>query len=358
MIGIEDDAGREYLARRGAQSSDHLGEEWDVIAHRRDHPFLASSWLSPWWEAFAPRGAQPALVKDTDAFGLMQAAPLYRPLHSRRLHGFANVHTPISGVISSERATRAMVDLPPEVRRLVWQSLNHTEAVAMAAELSTRGWLGLVEPQHQSPVVEMEQSADAYARSRGRSLRQRAGRLERKLRRELDASFVFAHPYENRGFFEECLQLEAFGWKGRGKTAILSDLQTARFYRAVAATSGARVAAIASPTGPIAFALCLLHRERLFLLKTGYDERHHNLSPGFALQYWLVTLCHDVDLQAYELLGAADPWKLQLANANRPISRLIADRRTPVGRARQVARRARPAAKLLHARVARLSPAP
>jgi CelD/BcsL family acetyltransferase involved in cellulose biosynthesis len=351
VSGIEDHAPREDLANRGTQSVNELRGEWDAIAEGLDHPFLASSWLSLWWEAFAPMGAQPAVVKATDAFGLVQAAPLYRPLHGQRLHGFANVHTPISGIVSSERATRAMIDLPPGVRRLVWQSLNHAEAVAMAAELSTRGWLGLVEPQHRSPVVEMEQSADAYAGSRGRSLRQRAGRLERKLRREHDASFVFAHPYESRGFFEECLQLEAFGWKGRGKTAILSDLRTARFYRAVAATSGARVAAIASPTGPIAFAFCLLHRDRLFLLKTGYDERFRNLSPGFALQYWMIALCHELDLQAYELLGAADPWKLQLANADRPISRLIADRRTLVGRTRQLVRKARPAAKSVRARV-------
>ncbi len=324
---------------------------WDELAGELDHPFLTSGWLAPWWQEFAPPGARSAVVETRDAVGLTLAAPLLRHAHGRSLYGYANVHTPISGVIRAGRASGVALPLPQETTRLVWPSLNHAEALATAADLSGSGWLPAVEPQHCSPVVEMCDSASAYAASRGAKLRQRAGRLERKLAREHHASFVFGHPAANRRLFEESLQLEAFGWKGRRSTAILSDQRTARFYRAIAATPAARLAAIASPDGPISFALCLLHRDRLYLLKTGYDEHYRSLSPGFVLQFATIALCHDLELAGYELLGAADPWKIQLANRARPISRLVAHRNTLPGLVRTGVRKARPLAKSLHARV-------
>jgi CelD/BcsL family acetyltransferase involved in cellulose biosynthesis len=115
--------------------------------------------------------------------------------------------------------------------------------------------------------------------------------------------------------------------------------------------ASARLSVITTAAGPIAFALCLLHQNRLYLLKTGYDERHHQLSPGLVMHWAIIDRCHQLGHEAYELLGSADPWKLQLATGDRPISRLIAHKNSPAGRARAGIRRLRPIAKKLHSHV-------
>lgn len=213
---------------------------------------------------------------------------------------------------------------------LVGQARFRTEP-PLPADGLVAGLVGLLRPSGRKP--------------RGRNLRQRATRLERKLQRESSAALTIARPSEDRRLFERCLQLEARGWKGKAGTAILSSVRTARFYRQVAEQPAARLFALDSSHGLLAFSLCLLHRQRLFLLKTAYNEEHRTASPGLVLHYATIGVCHELNLEAYELLGGADPWKLRLANGSRSISRLVAHRPTPLGSAGHRVRAARTLAK-------------
>ncbi len=354
------DPSLELAGGRSARTSTRVGEGvpgrlqleggWDEQAVRLEHPFLTSAWLQAWWDAFAPADAVP--LRDVSGAGkLLSTWPIYARRGGRDLCGLANVHTPISGRLRPLRPISSESLVPPSAGRILWPALNHHEAVALTEILEPAGWIATVEPQRRSPIVEMDADQAAYARTRGRSLRQRAGRLERKLVREHDAQFRLVEPDPEHGLHRACVELEAAGWKGRNRTAILSDPGTAQFYDAVAGMPAARLSAITVPSGPIAFALCLLHDRRLYLLKTGYDERYRQLSPGLVLQWSIINHCHHLGLEAYELLGSADPWKLQLATADRAISRLVAHKDTPAGRARAGVRRLRPLAKNLHGRL-------
>lgn len=324
-----------------------LGSGWDAQADRLEHPFLTSGWLQAWWDAFAPAGAE--VVAGVPGLGGPLAGwPVYGRRGGRDLCALSNVHTPISGRLRTLQPVSAENVFPPAASRILWPSLNHHEAVALSETLGPAGWIGNVEPQRRSPIVEMDSDQAAYARTRGRSLRQRAGRLERKLIREHEAKFRLLEVAADPSLLRACLELEAAGWKGRNNTAILSDPRTASFYAAVAALDAARLSVITTADGPIAFALCLLHDERLYLLKTSYDERYRPVSPGLVLHWAIINNCHKLELRAYELLGSADPWKLQLATSTRAISRLVAHKKTPYGHARTAVRRLRPIAKNLH----------
>lgn len=329
-----------------------LGDGWDLSASRLEHPFLTSAWLQAWWASFGPGESNRGALSP-----LLSGWPLCFRRNGKDLCALANVHTPISGRLRPLQSAGAESPWPIEgtANRIIWPSLNHPEALALAASLDRRGWIGIVEPQRRSPLVEMYSDQVAYSRTRSRDLRQRAGRLQRKLMREHNAQFRLLEANDDPGLYRACLQLEAAGWKGREATAILSNRPTTRFYQAVGLMPASRLSVITVAGSPIAFALCLLHNQRLYLLKTAYDERYRQLSPGLVLQWAIIDRCHTIPLDAYELLGSADPWKLQLSTTVRPISRLVAHTNTPAGRTRDSLRRLRPVAKDIQKRLATLT---
>jgi CelD/BcsL family acetyltransferase involved in cellulose biosynthesis len=104
---------------------------------------------------------------------------------------------------------------------------------------------------------------------------------------------------------------------------------------------------------PVAWLLALRRHDRLFMLKTGYDERARSLAPGLVLHLLTAERCFVDGFKAYELLGDAERWKLELSTGVREHRRLWAFRRGPEGLARLVARRwVAPPARALRGRVA------
>ena len=66
-----------------------------------------------------------------------------------------------------------------------------------------------------------------------------------------------------------------------------------------------------------AFDLCLLYRDRLYLLKTGYDERFRKLAPGLVMRLSIVERCFELGIDAHELLGDEAEWKRKFATGER-----------------------------------------
>jgi CelD/BcsL family acetyltransferase involved in cellulose biosynthesis len=87
--------------------------------------------------------------------------------------------------------------------------------------------------------------------------------------------------------FEEFLALEAAGWKGRGRTAIVSSLPVAAFARAVvqsrAAEAGVRIDALRLAGKPVAMVVSFLAGTSAWTWKIAFDEAFARFSPGAQL---------------------------------------------------------------------------
>jgi hypothetical protein len=208
------------------------------------------------------------------------------------------------------------------------------EALRRAAAGHRR--LVLAEPVHTSPIVHTSGDVDAWRKGRGATLLRRRRKLEREHSVQLRLSGDDAELA--KGF-----ELEGSGWKGRKGTAIVSRPETRAFYTALAGAYAARgelAQGWLDVDGvPVAWLLALRRRDRLFLLKTGYAESARALVPGRVLHLLTAERCFAEGLAAYELLGDAEPWKLELATGVREHRRLWAWRRRPVGFAHYAARR-------------------
>jgi hypothetical protein len=90
-----------------------------------------------------------------------------------------------------------------------------------------------------------------------------------------------------RRTFEDFLMLEAAGWKGRRRTALLSHTPDANFSRAMiaalAAEGRAHIYALSLDAKPLSMQIVLRAGPAAFTWKTAYDESLRDFSPGMLL---------------------------------------------------------------------------
>ena len=317
-----------------------LEDEWEALTATAADPFADHAWFHCWWEAFGSGSRLRVAVARGGDGALLGALPL--AARRGRLAALANYHSPVfrpaalDAATLKELAAAAVAGGPLHIHALPAADAA-LDAVREAARAQRR--LLHVEPAHRSPIVATTGGAEEYLAGRPSTLRRR----RRKLAREHEVTFRLDDGGDDldadldRGF-----AVEAAGWKGEAGTAISSAGETERFYRALAhayrARDGLRVGWLLVDGRPAAWSFCLLRARRLYMLKTGYDEALRASAPGLMLHLLTVERCFAEGLEAYELLGEAERWKLDLANDGRDHVRLWARPRNPAGVARHVAR--------------------
>nr|WP_274706914.1 GNAT family N-acetyltransferase [Allorhizobium sonneratiae] len=110
-------------------------------------------------------------------------------------------------------------------------------------------------------------------------------RQMRKLGRQGELTYAVARqPDEVQARMEEFLALEASGWKGKKRTALVMDRLRAAFAREavtnLAATDSVRIHTLDLDGRAIAAMVVFIMGAEAFTWKTAYDERYHGFSPG------------------------------------------------------------------------------
>jgi hypothetical protein len=254
------------------------------------------------------------------------AYPLY--LHDGLYRTMANVHSPLFRPLARDAAALAQITeatLSFTSQRLVAEPLPQTDLAVSALEhAAAKGRARtLLTPLHLSPIVD---TVGDFAAWRADS-RPRWGapleRFRRKMLRENNAEIrVVAEAEDLEAELQRGFAVEASGWKGQSGTAILSSASTERFYREIAhaaATCGElRLSTIVLDGELAAFDLTLLRAGRLYLLKTGFDERWRRLAPGLVMRLSVIERCFELGLLAHDLLGDDSEWKRKFATSSRP----------------------------------------
>jgi CelD/BcsL family acetyltransferase involved in cellulose biosynthesis len=320
-----------------------LRDAWEALAAPEPTPFASHAWFDCWWRAFGA-GQELSICAAWRGDELVAVLPLCR--RRARLASMANVHTPVfrapardgaalSAVVEAAQATE------PQALMLHAVAVQDPLLEAARAAGLRRHRPAVVEAVHASPIIDTSGDRAAYFRSRASRVRTQRNKLRREhaarfvlddCRRDLDAQL-------NTAF-----AVEAAGWKGRAGTAIRSTPETELFYRSVAHAhrdrGELRLAWLYLDGRPAAMDMLLLRARRMYLLKTGLDETFRSLSAGGVLHLELIEHCFELQLQACELLGGEEPWKLRLSTGRRDHARLLSYSRRPIGLARYAGRRA------------------
>jgi CelD/BcsL family acetyltransferase involved in cellulose biosynthesis len=325
----------------GPAGFEALEEPWERLVAGANHPFSDHAWLRAWWRAFG--GEAELRVCTAWCDGELEAALPAGRRHGR-LFGLSNYHQPLFEVPArDEGAGRAVLDASlSEAGELFLHGLaaDDRSLADLRSLCDERGRLLLVEPAHKSPIVDTTGDFGAYEGGVSSTLR----RARRKLHREHAAALRID---DGGPDFEAALQrgfeLEGSGWKSEAGTAILSHPETTTFYselaRAYRSRGELRLAWLDVDGEPVAFNFCIEHGRRLYLLKTGFEQEHRALTPGLVLNFLIAEHCFNSELDAYELLGDAEDWKLKLSTGTRDHVRAWAYRPRPLRIARYLIRK-------------------
>ncbi len=332
---------------------DEIAPDWDRLAALDGSPFSRHAWLSAWWRAFTGASSlRIGVIWNGDR--LAAGLPLYRS--GSTLRTLANYHTPALPVLFEDRdALAELTDLVTGARaaQVVLEPLpadDRTSAFLNQMRSAPRH-LVRAAPLRTSPIVETSGEFDAWRTESKSRWGAPIERFRRKADREHGLQTRLVEPANDLAAqLQAGLELEAQGWKGERGTAILSSPGTERFYKEVAErfqhTGELRLSEMRFGDRLVGFDICLLAENRLYLLKTAYDESMRKLAPGLVMRLSTIERCFELGVEAFELLGGADEWKLKFATTERDYLEVRSFRTSPAGLGAYAYRRAlRPALK-------------
>lgn len=336
-----------------------LAGEWDAVLPDDARPFDLHCWYATWWEAFGDSHelAVCTLRRGGELAGVL---PLIRD--GRSLGALANVHSSVFRPLASDPEAmerlmaEAMSQGAPQLRLIALPKddpcIAGLEAGARDAPMRL-----VVEPGYVSPIVDTNGDFEAWRKESKPRWGAPLERFRRKMGRDHEAEFSIVEPPRDlEAELDDGFQVEASGWKGEVGTAIVSAPETAAFYRGMARAfherGELRLSRIVLDGNTAAFDLCLLHRGRLYLLKTGFDERFRRLAPGLVMRLSNIERCFELGLDAHELLGSESEWKGKFATGDRAHVNMTAYSKAPVESARHAYRRlVRPVLKRAYRRL-------
>jgi CelD/BcsL family acetyltransferase involved in cellulose biosynthesis len=302
-----------------------LSTQWDALLEKDWHPFDLHGWYLAWWGVFGGSSRLAVCTAWRDG-ELVAALPLRA--EDGRLSAMANYHSGMFRPLAVDDEAMKAVLAEVLTRRADEIELPMLPSADKALplledEARSAGRRVLSEAGPVSPRVDTSGDIETWRKEKKARWKGRLARYRRKMIRDHDATFeIVVAPDDLEVWLQQGFQVEASGWKGSDGTAILSEPETAAFYREVARTFHARdelrLSRIVLDGEVVAFSFCLLAANRLYSLKAGYDESWGKLVPGLVMQLSIVERCFDLGLDAYELLGGTSDWKEKVSTGNRP----------------------------------------
>lgn len=316
-----------------------LAAPWRSLLREGSTPFDTHEWFAAWWAAFGPEGALRVCTAWRGG-RLVAVFPLARQSR-RELIGMANVHSPVFRPLAADPVALASVlgaVLGSGRRGLAAMAVPAADPSLNTLRAHSRrlGMRVVEEPLHVSPIVETAGDAAEWRRRSKPRWRAPLDRFRRKMARDHDARFTtIAPPHDFGPELARGFEVEASGWKGSQGTAILSSPATEEFYRRVARAfldrGELRFSSIELDGRLAAFDLTLLHGNRLYLIKTGFDESFRKLAPGLVMRLSVVERCFELGIEAHELLGEDSEWKRKFSTSARAHVTFRAFARGPLG---------------------------
>lgn len=293
-----------------------------------DFPFIRHEWVRMVWDCFKTEGSlYIVLVKEkskTVALAplMMERGRMYGyPV--RRLRGISNVF--------SERYDFIVACRPEEACCAIWKFLAsrskewdilelrqlppgaHALQAIPRSAIGDRFLVGRWESS-QGPYITIARTWDEYGKGRSRKfLSNLKGRLKGLRRLGPVTHEVVQGGAGLSQAVDDALRLEGVAWKQKAGTAIVCHPKREAFYRGLiqsAAQQGSlRLYFLVVNDERVATQITLLHRNKLYVLKSGYDPRFAASAPSHLLVWLLLEEAWNLKYDEVDLLGAVESWK-------------------------------------------------
>lgn len=297
-------------------ADDALQAGWGRLAAARAVlPMQDPDWVRSCVEAFGPTGTVELLtVHEGDE--LTAVAPMLRRRGHLELLG-GETYEPgdvlAAGPAALDELCGALCrrGLPLSLHRIPQDS---STIPALRRALGARGHL-VVRSAPGTPLLEL---GPAWTGDLGAGLsahrRSDLRRAERHADAEGAVTVRLLRPAlaDTPALLNEAFAIEARSWKGEAGTALGRDRRLGTFFRdfapRLAADGRLELAFLDIGGRGVAMQIAVEWHERLWLLKTGYDDAFSGCSPGILLLAHAVREAAERGLEAFEFLGTVQPW--------------------------------------------------
>jgi CelD/BcsL family acetyltransferase involved in cellulose biosynthesis len=305
-------------------------EAWSALAARAIEP---NGYYLPEWElavnaSAAGRTGTSALCAWTDASPAAQLIGLMPVISMRQAyrvplpalvsgHPYGTLCSPLIDRDRPEAAVASLMRAAREAgaRALILRDVS-LEGAAMAAVTDVLARDGLrprVLQSHVRACLDATRDPDALLHDAlgAKKLKELRRQRNRLADHGAVAFEVARSPDDVSAATEIFLALEASGWKGARRTALLQSDGDAAFIRratrALAATGQCEIVTLRAGATPVASGVVLRHEDRAFYFKIGVDERFAKFSPGVQLTLELTRhLCDDPAISSADSTAAPD----------------------------------------------------
>jgi CelD/BcsL family acetyltransferase involved in cellulose biosynthesis len=306
-----------------------LGSGWDdlVLAMPRPSPFLLHAWLLEWYRHYG-RGSELAVHAAFRDGGLVAALPLVRT----RWRGLR-----VSRFLGGQQSSLADLLLDPVEPEATGATLigdacathDFAELFGLGAGSRIAGIAGVDElhlfRRADGPVLDLTDDWEALyeakvSAKRRSNYRRRLRQLEGQGKVEFGSART---PTELEALLPDVFRLHTLRWAGLADGSGIATARGVEFHRAALAALAdkgfVRLSTMTFEGGVIAFALAFALAGRLYGYRTAFDPSFARYSPGLLTVHALLASACREGLQRVELLGAADTFKVELADRLEPI---------------------------------------
>ena len=289
-----------------AQAGYDLQDELDFLSNRAMEPnvFFTSRFLAPAMPRLEDRDVRLAIIRDESAnrsrLRLLMPFSVERPgfaIGAPIMRAWANPYGPIgTPLVDAEKAGETMDHFLealgrdelrlPSVLVLPDLRLNGAFAKMARAIAMSRNLPVDITNQHDRPMLESLKDGETYLKDSIKASHMREMRRQWNLLAKVGKVTyeVARQPRDILTRMEEFLLLEAGGWKGKKRSAMLSDRLHAAFAREavsnLAEIDAARIHTIDLDGKAIASMIVLMMNGEAYTWKTAFDEDYARYSPG------------------------------------------------------------------------------
>jgi len=165
-----------------------------------------------------------------------------------------------------------------------------------------------------SPFVRTHGDWDQYFQSLSSRRRYDNRRSRARLEKHGNVSVtcLTPSPQELTPLLDLAFRIESSGWKGQKGSGLAVNPKLRHFFRAysqrAAAARQLRLCFLNVQSHAIAMQMAVVANDSWWVLKTGYDEKWADYSPGMLLTMETVRHVFDQKLEKLEFLGTSEPW--------------------------------------------------
>jgi CelD/BcsL family acetyltransferase involved in cellulose biosynthesis len=315
-----------------------LESEWNRLLSEsnNDNFFITFEWASSWWLNYGKDNRLMVLVaKSNDK--IVGIAPLmvtkikYRGVCLKAVTFIANDQTSRADFVLGNENKRevlyAMISylhknhVGNDILFLEYINKQSENSMLLLEILNSMDIRHFVKASLVSPFIRIDRTWNEYLNGSSKHLVKKLNRTSKTYNRLEGLEIT---EYTDKSIDEgmdELLTVSRNTWKYSAGSAIASQDENVGFYKALAnacASNGwFRLWIMKIQSKPVSFFYGICYRNRLFGLKSGYDEEYAKIAPSHYMYAYVFRHCFENKMDEIDLLGQNDTYKLLWTNLSR-----------------------------------------